>query len=522
MYGFLNDLGPMKLSGDVRTGNVAVGITHVSESGWNAKSEVGYAYETQHTQVDNIVNPTALAVALADPTPAAFNPFGDGSHTSADTLSKIRSQSRVALNSTYRFGRVLADGPLLPMPGGDLKLVAGSEWYGQEFAELSISPDQHANDRLSRNVWAAFGELRLPIVGVTNRIKGIESLDLSAAERIERYSDIGAVSTPSFTAAWSPTAELRFRATEASVFKAPNLGDLSTANAGSELTSLPDPQSTTGQSVALVTFGGNPNLRPETGRSWSVGLDWTPRSIPSLTLSLTRFDIDLEHRVNSLTLDDNVLGGAPRYASFVNRDPTPEQRALACNRGTFYGGDLNSCLTAQGPIVHGEWLNLSRTRTNGYDLTAKYALTTEVGQFDFGLDGTRTIRFAQSFTAAEPMTNLVNTDHNPPALRARASFNYRLGRFGASFWVNYTGPYRDIDSNPQRSVSAWTTLDTQVSYDFQSLSDSVFKDLHLIFSVQNALGSRPPFLNNQLGLGWDQENATPFGRQISFTARKRF
>jgi iron complex outermembrane receptor protein len=145
-----------------------------------------------------------------------------------------------------------------------------------------------------------------------------------------------------------------------------------------------------------------------------------------------------------------------------------------------------------------------------------------VGQFDFGLDGTRTMKFAQSFTAADPMIDLVNTDHNPPALRARASFNYRLGRFGTSFWVNYTGHYRDIDSIPQRSVSAWTTLDAQVSYDLQSLSESAFKDLHLTFSVQNAFGSSPPFLNNQLGLGWDQENATPWGRQISFAVRKRF
>src|SRR5262249_27439146 len=136
-----------------------------------------------------------------------------------------------------------------------------------------------------RNVLTGFGELRLPIVSAANRISGIEDLELSAAERVARYSDTGTVTTPSMTATWSPAKGLRFRATDARIFKAPTLGDLSTALVGSEITAVPDSRSPVGQSLALVAIGGNPDLRPERGRSWSLGVDFSPERFSGLTIA---------------------------------------------------------------------------------------------------------------------------------------------------------------------------------------------------------------------------------------------
>ena len=47
------------------------------------------------------------------------------------------------------------------------------------------------------------------------------------------------------------------RATDAWIFKAPTLGDLSIALVGSEITAVPNSRASTGQSLALVAIGGN-------------------------------------------------------------------------------------------------------------------------------------------------------------------------------------------------------------------------------------------------------------------------
>ena len=43
------------------------------------------------------------------------------------------------------------------------------------------------------------------------------------------------------------------------------------------------------------------------------------------------------------------------------------------------------------------------------------------------------------------------------------------------------------------------------------------------FNVENLFNVSPPFLNNQMvGLGYDQENADPYGRMVSFALRKNW
>jgi iron complex outermembrane receptor protein len=519
LYGFLSALGPIRFSGTVHTGNIAIGFSSLSDTGWNTTGEIGYTFETQHTRIDNLVNVTALNAALADGNPAtAFNPFGS---TNPRTLAGIRSQGRFTFDSTFWFARANADHTLATLPGGDLKLVVGSELRREKLTKTSLISEIAASESQYRNVWAGFSEFRLPIVGPSNRLPGIAALEVSLAERIARYSDEGSISTPSFTALWSPTPSFRLRATDAWIFKAPNLGDLSETNTGSEFLSLPDANSATGQSLALVAFGGNHSLRPERGRSWSVGFDLASPAIPGLTLGLTHYDIYLDGRIESLSLSSDVLGD-PRFAPFVNRDPTPEERAAVCRRGTFYG-DPATCLTEPiVGIVDARLLNSVRVRTRGFDVAVKYARSTPVGDFDLGLNGTYISEFAEALTSASALTSVVNTEHNPLRVRARASAGYRFRRFDVAIFLNYAGHYRDTASIPERPVASWATVDAQATYEFNSPSDDLSSGLRLSVGVQNLFGARPPFLNSEVGVGWDQENAQPLGRIASITLRKRW
>src|SRR5262249_24573093 len=149
----------------VLTGNIAVGISRLSSTGWNASAQVGYAFERQHTYIDNLVDFGALNAALVDPSPlTAFNPFGDGSHTNPDTLARIRSEIQSTLDSRYWFTRVNANRDLLRLPGGELQLFLGLDWHRQQLVKTISSSSVENGDYLSRSVWEALGELRIPLV----------------------------------------------------------------------------------------------------------------------------------------------------------------------------------------------------------------------------------------------------------------------------------------------------------------------------------------------------------------------
>jgi len=79
-----------------------------------------------------------------------------------------------------------ADGPLLDLPGGPVRVAFGiegrREWYRDRFrtARANVPTD------IARNVIGAFAEARIPIFSTTNRMPGLERLLLTAAGRVER------------------------------------------------------------------------------------------------------------------------------------------------------------------------------------------------------------------------------------------------------------------------------------------------------------------------------------------------
>src|SRR5690606_18992100 len=46
--------------------------------------------------------------------------------------------------------------------------------------------------------------------------------------------------------------------------------------------------------------GGNPNLQPEVGKSWTIGAVLQPRFIPGLSVTIDYYDIKIEQAINSL------------------------------------------------------------------------------------------------------------------------------------------------------------------------------------------------------------------------------
>ena len=134
-------------------------------SGWRLSTYAARAQEDLDFRLTGQVDFAKLLEALMTSDEAdAFNPFGDGSSSSATTLARIRSESSFASRSTLASIGVSSDGPLMHLPAGEAKLAVGADYRHQGFdSSIRSGEISSARNPLSRDIVAAFSELLVPL-----------------------------------------------------------------------------------------------------------------------------------------------------------------------------------------------------------------------------------------------------------------------------------------------------------------------------------------------------------------------
>ncbi|MGH8242906.1 MAG: TonB-dependent receptor domain-containing protein [Steroidobacteraceae bacterium] len=529
-YSFLDDLGNSVRSGNVRAYGATTGSTIDLPGSWAGELSGSYSRERTPKRDDGgVVNQVALGEAVADPDPqTAFNPFGDGSNTNPQTIERIKGfqQSLQAFELWSLNARF--DGTLFSLPGGAVKLAVGGEYREEslesDFTDFTITaePDVNPTTLQDRNVFAGFAEVLVPLIGESNRLPGVERLEVSVAGRVEDYSDFGSSVDPKVGVNWVPLPGLKFRGTWGTSFKAPILVDL---NENFDRTVadfiLPDPQSPTGSTAVVLLVGNNAALKAEEGENWTVGLNFNPEALPKLNVSATYYDIRIKSRIiGALNELFTILEEEDRFAPRITRNPD-----LATVQALFNDPDFRSFFGLSPEdiraVIDLRLRNVGELKTDGLDLRATYAFETAVGQFEFGLNGTYIFNFEQAETQTAPLFNLVNTVRNPVDLRVRGSASWNYRGFGVATFLNYVDGYRDDESTPERGIDSWTTVDLSLSYDTKErVRGGWLQDLTVSLSAQNLFDTDPPFANNNDGLGYDPENAYPLGRFIALQVIK--
>ena len=510
----------------VNTGNFAVGASLFAANGWTTTGYLGFTFEDQLETDYGLYDQAALDAALADTNPAtAFNPFEDGAHNNPATLASIARTGLFSLNSTLRTVSLTTGGPAFWLPAGPAQLTAGGEYRDQIFDTLTLvgtqAPGYEPRADLGRRVSAGFGELVLPIFGAAGSESGGRQAELSLGVRHEEYSDVGGITVPKLGIRWSPASGLNLRGTFTRSFNPPALPDLDVRNSFSTLLSLPDSSAPSGFSTTLVRYGSNPALQPERARSWTAGADLAPPIVPGLALALTYFNIRFAARIDDPQITANVLQD-PAFAWLVTRNVSQAQIQSACTQGTFVG-TLASCFdTPIAAIVDERLANIALLSTTGIDVLAKYTVPGVVGSLQLGLNGTYLLKYASADTPAAPLMSLLDTQNNPLDLRLRGSLTWSHRGFGLATYLNYQNGYHDTLSMPNRRVDSLTTVDLQLSYEMAAAPWAPLGPIRVALNVRNLFDTYPPFLNNPLGVGYDQENADLLGRFVSLDTRVRW
>jgi len=452
-----------------------------------------------------------------------------GSYTASDTRNNfvLTGAEPVPVSDEHAKSQILSfdaklDGNAFSLPTGDVRYAVGAQFRREEFDytdRLGMSEFQP-----SERVGAVFAEFRVPLLGPAQGATGAQRLELTLADRLEHYSEFGFTNNPQVGVIWRPLADLKVRATYGTSFQAPLLNDLNPVPF--QVVPLPEPDPTTGGVTnTLVAFGGNPRLKPETARTWTAGLEFTPQAVPDFRASATYYNISFTNVVAdpeySVDLANVLSEEALLGPSIIQRNPSPArvQQFLA---SPGYENPLGIDPATIGAIFDSRVHNLSSMRTSGFDLDGSWAAQTALANIELGLRGTYIFRFDTQFTPNAATVSILNTAYNPVDLRIRARAIIRRGGLTFASFVNFTNSYRQDDTATAVPISSWTTVDETVKYLFNA-ERGPLADASLQLSVINLFNKAPPYVANPaFAINFDGANANALGRFVSVQLSKRW
>lgn len=450
--------------------------------------------------------------------------------------------------------------------GGAMGLAVGFEVRREK---IRIDPDQLvatgqiyglANTTIdgSRDVKSAFVELRTPFT---------KSFEMDFAGRVDKYPGIKTNFVPKVGAKWAVLDTVALRGTYAEGFRAPALSQVTPGGAQFFLNGVVDPKrceedestprpngvtSDCNKSTSGVG-GANPDLKPETSKSYSLGLIWSPTS--SLDFVIDAYKVRKEGEVALGTASD----------ALKNEDRAPENVVRDTNPANFITDSNGRPIPGTGPLlsVKTPWSNQGATEVKGIDLEARMrnnlgawgalssalrstyiysykiaqvtgdvennATGTRPGLYDWQLNtGTDMPRFKASITST-----WTKGDH---AVNASVNFIDSISLLrkvdGATTYAQpfcYYGAKQATDAAPDRNtsipgyeiaypkcaVSSWTTVGLGYTY-------TGIKNLSLSVNVQNLFDRAAPYDPGYPLTGYNEGLHNNTGRYFTFRGQYTF
>ena len=508
VLGVWTDPNNNRYAGNLNTEQRAVLTFAGKNAGWDYTTSINYSQNiNDNRNVSGIPNESVLAPngVLSD----AINPFGP---ESAAGQALINSSY---ISGTYSMGedkRWSADGHASHELGdviskGNPATIAIGYQVGGEHFDYATTPYNTlvqaatglGNSAVegSRTFQAVFMELDLPLTS---------TLDLTLADRQDKYSDFGSTNNPKIQARWQPASFVTFRGTASTGFRAPTLFSLNNPDAlaastggsmgqGNPNCAVSPPiapfTSATCATQGLGLFGGNPNLTAETSENFDFGVVLQP--LTDLGITLDYYRILVKNTISAVPAQA-IYGNPTLFASYYKLNGagglTPSiEEAANC---------IPSYLASTCGYIEVNAANTGRLTTSGIDLSIQYTQHTSIGTFREDLEGTAVTQFLEQQYNGGPELNLVGWYNElPPAYRWQ--HNLRVdwsspqgmwsGGVGNRFYSSYIDQYQiGPNSNMNQIVGSYSVFDGYVSV-------KPMKQLTVLFGIKNLFDKNPPYTN---------------------------
>ena len=522
-YSFLPQYGALEYRGREQTFNIIGNLNFDLSHGWKA-SVGGVIGHNKSSSFNPMIDLASLTAARTSTNPAtAFNPFGPNSRALIDKI--FSGVFEPTGTNKLRSAELSADGPLFSLPGGAVRAAVGGEFVHTSFfggtQRGTLTARIFSPVLIERDVKSVYGELFVPIFGAENATAGFQSLALSAAVRYDHYSDFGSTTNPKFGITWKPLDGLELRASYGTSFRAPTLNDTITLRPGALVSAVTraDPLAGNAQVPVVILIAGNPDVQPETAKTYSFGGTIAPPSLPGFRLVLNYFSLDYDGQILSVLNDPTILQRANIFQSVIRRFPTPLTPAQvladpAVAALVAAGAPVSILQPATSYIIDARPLNLGRTTTRGFDFDIGYNIAFGSGRLNAGVSGAYFFNYKVQQTSAAPVIDQINRLNYPLRFKARGAIGWSNERFDLAAYVNYANSYRNPASTLVSKVGSFTTVDAHFGIRLP------FAEAVLALDVNNVFDKDPPFID--IDGAYDPTQASAVGRLFALSVRAKF
>lgn len=524
-YAFIDDIGASRIVAGERSYQIAGGLDWDVGGSWLVSAHVSHSRNEGET-TSRQPNFALLFAALADPNPAtSLNVYGSGGQNAAERVRGVLGIFQPTGTYDMDLVNVKLNGELFQLAGGPVRVAVGGEFHHDYYVnaayESMTTPSLSQVNTLGfaangRDVWSGFAEVNFPFIGEANGRPGLERLEFNAAVRMDDYSDVGSTTNPKFGVRYDPFEGLSLHGSYGTSFRAPLLSDINPASAAAVFY-IPN----FGPFGNVVEYaGGNANLRPETATTWSLGAKFSPKA-SGFTASLDYFNIRYNNIVETAPFFSPQVFFDPAYAPYVILNPTLEQ--VQAIYSLPWAGNATIPAANVDALVDVRRNNAAGIRMRGLDFMANYQFPMGSGTFNTGVAGTYLLSFKKALSPNAPFVDRLNEVNYPLRFRARAQIGWGNEAFNGTVFVNYANAYDNTVGtiSPIQRVSAYTTIDLTLGYDFSAMGGAL-NGLSLSVSAVNLFDRDPPFAAVNLSQVFDSTVANPIGRLVSLTLRKKF
>ena len=520
----------------LQTWGVTPTLTWKMPHDWQMRAFYNYG-ESQTRVHEPQVNSVALSTGV---TSGLINPYNIAASDPTALAGVLNYENYGRGDDTLNNAKVTFDGPVITLPGGEVRLAVGGEYIRETYSGVVSTASTEATSiaplsSAKRNVKSGFAEINIPLIGEGNRLPFLYSAALSIAERYDDYSDFGQNWSPNLGATVKPVSWLSVRGRWNKAFQAPSLAQLAAATstasvypasiAGEPFLHNPATPYVAGQVLVNVSGIVSP-LQPQTGKDYDFGFDINPPVFPGLGIHFTYYNILYRGAIDiPPSYIPNIYWA--NFQSAYKMNPTLAQMsAFLAAAGVSPAGIQNAIASVNGQggsvyvVEDGRQRNLGVSKVNGFDIA-----------FDYHRDvsfGTVYAKFNSSYqnsvvTAAD---GIDFTDNQAGVNSSRFNFNTVVGAtvgenfLGQLTWNHLAGfTLSPAAALGQTRVSAFDTFDLYLQYEVQR---NGLPPTTLSLGVTNLLDQNPPKFNGEspnATFGYDGQT---LGRVIQLGASVKY
>lgn len=479
-----------------------------------------------------------------------LNLFGGGGTITQDQLDYVTADLNDRATTKRQVFNASLRGDLIDLPAGPLATAFGYEFRKEEFTNIpdsgkatgAVTGNTGGPTRGEYDVDSLFLEVNIPLL---SGIPGIELLELSGGFRYDDYSTIGDTGNFQGSLKWQPIQGLLIRGSYSEVFREPTVGELFATQADSfpsfqDVCStgiLGDPNAPnlyanlTPEQQARCTLtgapaggvlqtdvqvrsrvGGNEDLRPETGETYTIGFAWSPDFFEGFSVTADYWDVDLSDAITSIAA-----------GNVVSQCVVEGNLDQCANVRRFDDGNIDAVIAAN--------TNIGGEHASGIDVAFNYTRNTDLGVFDTRLLVTwlnerestvlDTVDASGRFEDRNGLSRGVY-----PEWKGTFNVDWSYGNFGASVNVDYIGSIDEFDTSALNAGASdddafIQKVDAEWYVDFVGRYNFGW-GTQVSAGITNIFDNNPPFINGEFNASTDTDTYRLFGRSWFAEIRHNF